>query len=156
MRNISLLLLLLAVFACSKEESSTSEVLFYDKWEGEMFLFEKETGADPIKEENQDKITESVSITRGNNGGEIYNATAENQSSKGISPIGTEWAIGEMDNIIDLKFQSFRATVGSPKSVVGKKLVLHIIEEDVYLSIEFTKWGESRDGGFSYKRSTKN
>jgi hypothetical protein len=65
-------------------------------------------------------------------------------------------SIGEIDNIKDLKFQSFRTAVGSPKSVVGEKLVLHIIKEDVYLSVEFTKWGESRDGGFSYKRSTKN
>jgi hypothetical protein len=90
MKKISILLLLLTVFACSKEESSSSEILSYDKWEGEMIVFTKETGADPSKEENQDKITESVSITRGNNGGEIYNAITENQSSKGISPLGTE------------------------------------------------------------------
>ena len=50
----------------------------------------------------------------------------------------------------------FRKAVGKPKNVVGKNLVLHIIKEDVYLSVQFTNWGQSQKGDFSYKRSTKN
>ena len=98
----------------------------------------------------------SVAITRGNSGGQIYNAISETQSEKNSSPIGTEWAIGDTSNIESLTFEPFRSAVGSPQSVVGKKLVLHIIEEDVYMSVEFTSWASGQAGGFAYIRSSEN
>ena len=111
--------------------------LQFDIWQGQKITFTKSAGADPTLKANQDSITPSVSITRGNSGGEIYNIIEENQSSKGSSPSGTEWAIGEIAEIENLNFASFRSAVGSPRQVVGKSLVLHIIKEDVYLSVEF-------------------
>ena len=94
--------------------------------------------------------------SNGNSGGQIYNAISETQSEKNSSPIGTEWAIGDTSNIESLTFAPFRSAVGSPQSVVGKKLVLHIIEEDVYMSVEFTSWASGQAGGFAYIRSSEN
>jgi len=124
-------------------------------WNGPVIEFIKQNNADPSNLNNQDIITASVALTRGNNG-EIYNATLETVYLKGTSPLGTEWAIGDLSEIESLTFSSFRTTVGKPRNVVGKELVLHILEEDVYLSVEFTSWSQGKLGGFSYKRSTNN
>ena len=122
-------------------------------WNGPIFEFEKEDYTDPNNIVNQDSITPSVSLTRGDNG-EIYNANLETIYAKGTSPLGTEWAIGDLSEFESLTFRSFRTTVGKPKNVVGKKLVLYIKDENVYLSVEFTSWSEGKKGGFAYKRST--
>ena len=123
-------------------------------WTGSNITFAKEAGADPQQAVNQDRLTDNVWITRGNNGGEIYNIKQENRSSKGSSPADTEWAIGSIDDAANLTFQPFRAAVGSPQSVTGKDLVLHLIQDDIYLSVKFTFWGSSRNGRFTYERST--
>lgn len=123
-------------------------------WSGAETTFSKASGADPSQAENQDRITANIWITRGNNGGEIYNAQSESTSVKGVSPRGTAWAVGTIDQIDQLEFKNFRAAVGSPKSVVGKDLVLHLVEENIYLSVRFTSWSQNKGGGFSYQRST--
>ena len=69
--------------------------------------------------------------------------------------MGTQWAIGDTSNISSLTFATFRTAVGRPQDVVGKKLVLHIVEENVYMSVEFTSWASDQAGGFSYIRSTE-
>lgn len=123
-------------------------------WNGEPIIFEKADGAEPTAAENQDRITENVWITRGNNGGEIYNAAIEDGSTKGVRPRGTEWALGSTEELGSLEFEPFRAAVGSPKDVVGKELVLHLIESDIYVDVEFTAWSQQRRGGFAYRRAT--
>ncbi|MAW65654.1 MAG: hypothetical protein CMD18_05600 [Flavobacteriales bacterium] len=136
-------------------------VLFLNKtnaqtvWNGPIIEFVKQNNADPANTANQDIITSSVALTRGSNG-EIYNANLESIYQKGTSPLGTEWAIGDLSEIESLTFSTFRTTVGKPKNVVGKKLVLHITDENVYLSVEFTSWSQGKLGGFAYKRSTNN
>jgi uncharacterized protein (TIGR02145 family) len=136
--------------------SSGGGEMQFNIWQGPEITFTKSAGADPTLKANQDSITPSVSITRGNSGGEIYNIIEESQSTTGLSPSGTEWAIGEISEIENLNFASFRSAVGKPKQVVGKSLVLHIINEDVYISVEFKSWGQGRNGDFSYERSTQN
>ena len=132
----------------------TSSLSAQSIWNGPIIEFEKNNSADPTNSTNQDSITNSVAITRGNNG-EIYNAFMENQAEKGVSPLGTEWAVGNLSEIQTLTFSSFRTAVVKPKFSVGQKLVLHIIEEDIYLSVEFSSWTQgSSGGGFKYKRST--
>lgn len=123
-------------------------------WTGEPIEFEKADGADPTLPENQDRITDSVWITRPNDGGQIFNIKVRQSPSKGGSPLETEWAEGGLDEIDSLRFRPFRAAVVQPKEVVGKELVLHIIPEDIYLSVEFTSWSEGKRGGFSYRRGT--
>jgi hypothetical protein len=154
MKYLSISILTLLLWSCSNDSKEASSE--YVIWDGPKIEFTKEGGTDPKLEKNQDKITASVAITRGNSGGEIYNALLEDRSAKGFSPLGTEWALGEISDIATLSFSSFRKTVGSPKQVVGKSLVLHLLAEDVYLSVKFSDWGEgNNNGSFSYERSTE-
>ena len=158
MKNIIYLAIATIITACTSDEfqpTPTSTTEGYEIWTGPDMEFIKESGVDPTDPLNQDQITESVSITRGDKG-EIYNAVSETKSEKGISPKGTEWAVGETSNISNLTFKTYRNAVSSPQEAVGKKLVLHIIEENIYLSVEIKSWESGRSGGFSYIRSTKN
>jgi len=150
---------LLLIASCSDDEvpgtmnpgGMTGDFVVY---EGAKITFEKANGADATLEANQDRITDNVWITRGNTGGEIFNAKTESRSTKGSSPAGTEWAQGTTANIANLNFATFRTTV-KPQDAVGKNLVLHLIAEDEYLDIKFTAWSSGKDGGFAYERSTK-
>lgn len=127
----------------------------YTIWTGEKMTFSKNSGADPSEETNQDRITEKVWITRGNSGGQIFNAFSESSANENTSPAGTQWAIGTTDNIDNLTFKTFRGAVTKPKDVVGKNLVLLIPEGNIAIDIKFTSWASGKNGGFSYERSTK-
>ena len=124
-------------------------------WTGPTVVFSKTNGSDPDNASNQDRITDNAWITRGNNGGQIYNAKVESSANKDESPLGTEWAVGSINNLANLTFRPFRIAVGSPKDVVGKNLVMRIIEDDVFLSVKFTGWSQGKEGGFSYERSSE-
>lgn len=134
----------------AQEPQSTATI-----WDGPTITFTKADEADPTVEANQDRITDNVWITRGNNGGQIFNIKSENTSDKSASPADTEWALGTTADISSLDFKPFRAAVDKPQDVVGKDLVLHLITDDVYINVKFTSWTSSRGGGFSYERSTK-
>jgi hypothetical protein len=127
----------------------------FNIWKGQKITFTKGNGADPGNEANQDRITENVWLTRGNNGGQIYNAKSENSASKGSSPADTEWAYGVSEEIAGLEFKPFREALGNPKAIVGKDIVLHLITDDIYIDIKFTSWAQGKVGGFSYERSSK-
>lgn len=124
-------------------------------WNGPLTSFSKSDGSNPAEEANQDRLSTGVWITRGNNGGQIYNAALSSNASKVDSPLGTEWSVGSLDQIDNLTFQNFRAAVNNkPKDALGIDLVLHLIEEDIYLSVRFTSWSSGQRGGFAYERST--
>jgi hypothetical protein len=162
--KLSSLFFLLLLTACSDSSSSDEpdaplppeEIGDYVIWEGSTTTFSKTSGADPTNSANQDNITASVAITRGDQG-EIYNAVSESQRESGVSPLGTRWAIGSVSNIQNLSFSSFRNALNNNiREVVGKNLVLHIVDEDVYLSVKFLSWESGKQGGaFSYERSTE-
>ncbi len=148
MKKPQIILIVNIIFLLTRSLSAQSV------WNGPIIEFEKNNNADPTNQINQDSITNSVALTRGNNG-EIYNAFMENQAEKGVSPLGTEWAVGNLSEIQTLTFSSFRTAVVKPKFSVGQKLVLHVIAENIYLSVEFTSWTQGKSGGgFKYKRST--
>ena len=147
MKKIFQILLLIIVFSCSKEEAvndsintPSSEDPSYTLWSGNIKTFTKNDDVDPNIAENQDRLTPSVWITRDNDGGQIYNTA--------------EWAIGSIDQLSTLKFDSFRSTVDKPKDVIDKELVLHLLEDDIYLTVKFKSWSQGKKGGFSYERST--
>jgi len=126
-------------------------------WNGGTLTFTKEDGADPALEANQDRITDNVWITRGNSGGQIYNAKSEESANKANSPTDTEWALGTTaDDLASMTFMNFR-DIGKPKNLVGMDMVLHLITDDVYIDIKIDSWsaGNENAGGFSYTRSTK-
>ena len=155
-----ILIALIILSSCSKSEESSPESPSssnqdFNIWSGSEITFKKDANTNPLDVNNQDSICPSVIITRGTSGGEIYNIILEESSTKGLSPKGTEWAIGDTSDIQNLTFNSFRNAVGSPKNVVGKKLVLHIIQANIYLPVEFISWGQGNSGSFSYKRTTQ-
>ena len=147
-------LILFFIISCSKEKNTTNDTSLSNIWNGPIKFFEKKDNTNQLEKANQDSITENVIITRGNSGGQIFNIAKENEADKYKSPIGTEWAIGSLNQIDSLVFKDFRLAV-KPQYVVGKKLVLHLIEEDIYLSVEFKSWSSGKKGGFSYERSTE-
>ena len=155
-KKLFLFIFLISSMSCSEVNDEPNDTSSSIIWNGSLITFEKSDDADPTAEANQDRLTSNVWITRGNNGGQIYNIAKENTSNKNNSPIGTAWAIGTLDQIESLSFNKFRVAVGNPKDVVGKDLVLHLIEDDIYLSVKFSSWSSGQKGGFAYSRSTAN
>lgn len=137
------------------EEEDDNTIANAEIWTGTNLTFSKANNANPNEESNQDRLTDNVWITRGNNGGQIYNAKTESSANKSNSPAGTEWAIGDIADIATLTFRPFREAVSSPKSVAGKDLVLHLTDDNIYLKVRFSSWSSSKGGGFTYVRSTK-
>ena len=149
------ILILTFIISCSKEKKTTNDTNSSIIWNGPLKFFEKKDNTNELEKANQDSITENVIITRGNSGGQIYNIAKENEADKYKSPLGTEWAIGKLNQIDSLVFKEFRLAV-KPQYIVGKKLVLHLVEDDIYLSIEFKSWSKGKKGGFSYERTSSN
>lgn len=146
-----LLVALLANMSCTSDTLPDSDL----PWTGETITFTKIDGADPDDPANQDRITDNVWITRGNNGGQIYNAKVENAARKRFSPEGTQWAVGILDEVDDLQFSDFRDAVGSPQNVVGRNLVMFLEADSIYIGLRFTSWSQQKQGGFAYIRSTR-
>ena len=124
-------------------------------WEGANMTFTKSNGADSTLAENQDRITENVWLTRGNQG-VLYNAVNEGVANNNSSPAGTEWAQGTFADIASLNFTNFLSACpgNKPPNVVGQPLVLHLIEDDIYIEITITSWARGKVGGFTYQRTT--
>lgn len=124
-------------------------------WDGPPTTVTKGNFDDPSLESSQDRITDLVWLTRGNNGGQLYNAKTETNSSKSTSPDDTRWAFGTTSNLGSLNFSTFRGT-SKPKNAVGIDMVLHLVTDDIYIDIKITDWtsGSNSGGGFTYIRST--
>jgi len=160
MSNIlKIAVLLFALFfmaSCEEEQPVIPSNIERTIWNGPKITFTKADNVDPNDAVNQDRLTDKVALTRGNTGGQIYNAISESSADKAKSPAGTEWAVGSIEEINTLRFEPFRSAVDSPQDIVGKDLILHLIEDDVYLAIKFTAWSAGRKGGFRYERSSSN
>jgi hypothetical protein len=123
-------------------------------WNGPTIGFTNLLGSDPTLPASQDRITPNVWLTRGATRG-IYNIKVENGYTHNLSPVGTEWAYGQLTNYSSLFYQNWEGwNVHHPPDMVGQDAVLHIIPDDTYLAIKFTSWGIG-SGGFSYLRSTQ-
>lgn len=129
-------------------------------WDGPKITFTKENNADFTLEENQDRITENVWITRGNAQG-IFNIKTEMAYADFLSPADTEWAFGTTSDIASLTFLNWEEAVDMPPASVDQDMVLHLITDDIYIDVKFLSWtqgngnGGSGGGGFSYERSTE-
>ena len=124
-------------------------------WSGDTVTFTKADGANPADEANQDRITDNVWITRGNTGGQIYNAVEETSSDKEESPSGTLWAVGTTADIENLEFTMFRTAVDKPKDAVGIDLVMLLVQDSIALDLKITSWSQGPSGGFAYERSSE-
>ena len=136
-------------------------------WSGPMISFEKVAFGNPALEANQDRITDSVWISRASNMG-IFNVASED-FYLAASPANTEWAWDlagfnsgltiTAANYEALEFNSWEVAHGGrgggPMDTIGVAGVVHLITDDIYIDIMFTSWGSSGSGGvFSYNRST--
>ncbi len=127
-------------------------------YSGLEFTYEYAGFGDLTLEENQDRITDNVWITRDLNQG-IYNIAVEDSFTGGgnepPSPTGTLWAFGTTDEIESLTFLSWGETHnGNPRSMIGQNTVVYLQEDDIYIDLMFTAWGARTAGGsFSYVRS---
>ena len=146
------LLLALGLGALAGLPSGRAETL----WTGPTTSFVNNGGSDPTQAVNQDRLTADVWITRGGTLG-IYNAATETGFTHSSSPQNTEWSDGELANYASLTYVDWdtwaKLQHNGPPNTVGVDAVVHLISDDIYLSVTFTSWGGS-GGGFSYVRST--
>src|SRR3954451_15542155 len=116
-------------------------------WDGPLMTY-TQPAPDPTQPENRDQLTDNVSLTREINSG-IFNGVTEMAYSHNISPRDTEWAVGSLADYATLTYTSWEAA-GSGKPVMtlpGQQLVLHLISDDIYLSLKFTYLGGHFAGG---------
>ena len=115
--------------------------------------------ANPNAPSSADQITANVWITRAPSLG-IYNSVTQDSygahatEGSGMpdgSPSDTEWAVGSIDDYASLSYGSWMSALHGA-SGVGQPAVLHLITDNIYLSITFTSF--SSGGIYSYVRST--
>lgn len=147
MKNIFYLFLLI----CFSTSAASAQTI----WTGPKMTFTKTDSADWKLAANQDRITDSLWITRAHRAG-IFNIQRDtNYVAK--SPTNSEWALGTTADLSNLVFESWENAINAnPLTVMlNKDMVLHIIDSDIYIDIKFTQWTSSaKGGGFSYERST--
>lgn len=122
-------------------------------WSGSLTGFAVAAGADWTQATNQDRLTANVWLARSTTRG-LFNAASENGYASYYSPSNTAWASGLLADYASLTYASWEAWNGhNPPAMVGQDAVLHLLRDDVYLSINFSFWGGA-GGGFAYTRST--
>ncbi len=163
-------LIFLTVFAWILGAVATAQTV----WSGLTVNFTKAESGDASLPENQDRITDDVWITRNSFGMGLLNASSECDVLLGCtythnsSPLGTEWANAGMlansnqtiaaTNWQNLSFTNWEAAYGN---TVGRVIltptyrdaVVHLINDNIYLDLRFTDWGQLGAGSFSYLRS---
>jgi len=125
-------------------------------WNGPLTTF-SQAAPYPNPPSDRDQLTANVALTRGSpsggNGG-MFNAVTETSFTKFVSPADTEWAIGSLSDYATLTYTDW-TTVGGGHPVInlpGVQLVVHLISDDIYLSLKFTDLPSGT--GFTYVRST--
>ncbi len=118
-----------------------------------MIAFTEAPGSDGTQPQDQDSLTPLVVLTRGYQMG-LFNAVTETGYTHLVSPAGTEWAFGELADYASLTYNPWEIwNHKTPPLMVGQDAVLHLISENIYLSVQFTAWA-GPGTGFSYVRST--
>ena len=118
-------------------------------WTGPDITF---TQFDP---DASDQITPGVALDRGQSQ-PLFNSVTEGGPDGQSSPADTLWAFGTIDQFDTLSYQTFASFQDGDLAAVilNQPMVLQLVNEQIYISIEFTAWGQHGAGGFSYIRST--
>jgi hypothetical protein len=124
-------------------------------WAGATYYFEKANYADWTMPENQDQITPNVHITRANTKG-IFNIVIEDEFDDFdfLSPLDTEWAVGDAEDWMNLSFSTWDNWHGAcPPCALDVPSVVHLITDDIYIDITVVEWTTGgAGGGFAYWR----
>ncbi len=123
-------------------------------WTGQTITY-TQTSPYPNPPDDRDQLTAKVSLTRALTSG-LFNGVTETTYTHDVSPADTEWAVGSLANYATLTYASWEATGGGRPviNLPGQPLVVHLISDDIYLSLTFIALGGHGAGGFSYQRST--
>lgn len=115
--------------------------------------FIKPSWASDSDPEYQDRISETVWLTRGKQHG-IYNAY-DQTSQQRQQTSGIMLALGSIENLSELSFETISDWGQKFRNGewLNKDLVLYLTETDEYYSFMMTSWDQGRQGGFSYTRS---
>jgi Bacterial Ig domain len=108
-----------------------------------------------------DHIVAGVALNR-NRGYSLYNSAAgETAINFSTSPLDTMWAFGQLSNYSNLTYVAFTSlrNGNTAANILNKPMVLHLVNENIYIAVTFTAWGMhgnqgSGSGGFAYTRST--
>jgi hypothetical protein len=101
----------------------------------------------------------AVELSRGVNG-PLYNTAAGEMSANGFSsPVDTLWAFGSINNYSNLNYVTLASIRNGAHAdfadvILNQPMVVHLLNEDIYVSIMFTDWPQHMMGGFTYVRST--
>jgi hypothetical protein len=127
-------------------------------WNGPLITY-SQPAPDPTQAANQDRLTSRVWLTRASRL-PMFNAKVESAYNYTTAPTDTEWAYGILTDYASLTYQPWVSWVGgggaggTPLNMVNKDVVLHLISDDIYLSIKFSFWASGGAGGYTYQRST--
>jgi len=130
-------------------------------WTGPTIIF---TQFSPTPSVTSDTVLAGkVVLTRGINK-VLYNAapgSGDSYPPGANSPTDTEWAFGTIANYASIKpYHSLEYLRDNPftgnfaQVLTNRPMVMHIISDDIYLSVKFINWGSGFSGGFTYQRST--
>ena len=122
------------------------------KLKGEVVVFTKQDSADWTLPQNQDRIADSIWITRKHNQS-IFNIALESGMTN-ISPLNTLWSGKSIINTEMSDFTTFRSiTNNNPQSLIGDTISLYLPYYDMYFDVIFSSFsGGNSGGGFSYSR----
>ena len=95
--------------------NSTEDDSVSTYWRGPYITFSKADNTNPTEESAQDRLTDNVWITRGNNGGQIFNIVLNDAAIKNESPVGTLWAKGTIDQVENLSLGTLEVPLGIQK-----------------------------------------
>jgi hypothetical protein len=131
------------VFADVRDQAATL-------WTGPTIQFRQS----PVSESDA-ILPGKVVLTRGSNQG-LFNTAAGETSAGPSSPADTEWAFGNLAEFATLTYQSLESMRNGDLAarILSQPMVMHLINEDIYLSVRFSFWGQHFSGGFAYTRST--
>jgi len=119
-------------------------------------VFTKPDSADWTLEENQDRITDNVWITR-KHVQSIYNiAQEEGYTGNNGSPVATLWA-DTVTAAADTESYTDFVTMhgGGPQSLIGDTVSMYLPQDGLYFDVTFLFYsGGNTGGGFSYSRTS--
>lgn len=124
---------------------------FWDKDDGSVVIT-KADNADWNLSANQDRIAWNIWLTR-QNSQPLYNVFT--QSSPSSNPEGTLWALGTVEDVGSITFDTFKNTLDGSigSNIVDADMVLFMVEHNIYVDIKFSLWTDGGNGGgFSYTR----
>src|SRR5271165_354561 len=102
-----------------------------------------------------DEIVPGVVLTRDSNE-VLYNTAAGETGAGSDSPLDTLWAFGSLSDYASLSYQTLASMRNGDLAslILNQPMVVRLVNEDIYLSVMFTAWGQHGVGGFEYTRST--